>query len=78
MEQQKFRATITIEFEDLVREGGKDRGNRAVLVNNEVSAQGRQLMEASLMDTLKGWGDNYLERKKPGEQSEKPKARPGR
>lgn len=63
MFDQQFRATITIEFEDLTREGGKDRGNKSILITNEVSAESRQLMQNELADTLKRWGENWLESK---------------
>lgn len=60
MSEQLYKITITLTAEDLTRKDGKDRGSSAVIMNNEVSAEARHMIEASLSQTMVGWGDDAV------------------
>jgi len=64
MPEQRYRITITLKAEDLTREGGKDRGSEAVVVNNEVGADTRHQVEKALANLLVGFGDEHQEKRK--------------
>ena len=57
MSEQAYRVTITLDAEDLTREGGQDRGSTATLVQREVSAEVRHLIEKDLAQMMIKWGD---------------------
>lgn len=78
--EQKFKITLTLDVQDVTRIEGGDRGNSAVLVNNEISEEGRHAMQKDLMSLLAKWGDDYLAVKAVSEDTPAgpPLKRPGR
>ncbi len=63
MPEQRYRITITLKAEDLIRENGEDKGSEAIITNNEVSAETRHAIERQLSELMLAWGDRYAAKK---------------